>query len=144
MSTEYPRSTTPISLLALRPENIELDVRLDPLTVEGVRFRPENVGSDARPYVAWPEYGRLITAGAGSHIVTADRAAMYCIGVLLYHMLSDRALFEAEDLIAMALRHLNESPPELHLGNRYSGLARITRQCLAKEPADRPASLLAL
>src|SRR5690348_6810289 len=59
-------------------------------------------------------------------------------------MLSDRALFEAEDLIAMALRHLNETPSELHLGNRYSGLARITRQCLANEPADRPPSLLAL
>ncbi|HKF95601.1 MAG TPA: protein kinase, partial [Gammaproteobacteria bacterium] len=63
------------------------------------------------------------------------RSDLYCLGVVLYEMLTRERPFEAGASIATALRQLNEPPPELP--DQLSFLQPVMDRLLAKEPADR-------
>jgi eukaryotic-like serine/threonine-protein kinase len=74
------------------------------------------------------------------------RADIYAVGATLYYLLTGRAPFEARDLRELVARATNEPPmaPRLIRRDIPSGLAAVVLQCLAKSPADRPASYAAL
>jgi serine/threonine-protein kinase len=72
------------------------------------------------------------------------RADIYAVGCLAYFLLTGRLVFEAENSMAMLLRHVQEmpSPPssrtELVVPKEMDDLVL---RCLEKDPAMRPASM---
>jgi eukaryotic-like serine/threonine-protein kinase len=65
------------------------------------------------------------------------RTDLYALGVILFEMLSGRAPFVATEVNAILSQQLISEPPPLppHVG---PDLARLCRQLLAKDAADRP------
>ncbi len=74
------------------------------------------------------------------------RSDLYALGVLLYEMLAGRVPFEGEAPVAVALKHLHESPPDLHQIRPDLSPATVTavRRLLAKVERDRYETAAAL
>ena len=64
---------------------------------------------------------------------------LYALGVVAHEMLSGRKPFDRGTPVATALSHVNEPPPPLPDGVPED-LASLVADCLAKDPADRPAN----
>nr|WP_225311423.1 serine/threonine-protein kinase [Microbispora cellulosiformans] len=62
---------------------------------------------------------------------------IYSLGVVAYECLAGRPPFTAETPVALALRHLNDTPPPLP-GNVPAPVAALVMSMLAKDPAARP------
>ncbi|WP_310741176.1 serine/threonine-protein kinase [Microbispora sp. H10670] len=62
---------------------------------------------------------------------------IYSLGVVAYECLAGRPPFTAETPVALALRHLNDTPPPLP-GNVPAPVAALVVSMLAKDPAARP------
>ena len=68
---------------------------------------------------------------------------VYSFGVVLYELLTGRVPYAGESFLAVAMQHVNEAVPSL-LEARPDAplrLAALVERCLAKDPADRPASM---
>jgi serine/threonine-protein kinase len=70
------------------------------------------------------------------------RSDLYSLGVTAYFALSGRLPFEGKTATEILARHVNEAPqPLASLGLAVPRrLALLVDRCLAKDPADRPAS----
>jgi serine/threonine protein kinase len=91
------------------------------------------------PYLA-PEQLR------GRHDQIGPRADLYALGAILYELLTGMKPFEGAfgvELERMILRD-EPPPPELIRPGLPHGLASLCVQCLAKDPAGRPASARAI
>ncbi|MEV7801851.1 serine/threonine-protein kinase [Microbispora sp. NPDC088329] len=62
---------------------------------------------------------------------------IYSLGVVAYECLAGRPPFTAETPVALALRHLNDTPPPLP-GNVPAPVVALVMSMLAKDPAARP------
>ncbi len=76
-------------------------------------------------------------ASAGPITTATD---IYSLGVVAYECLAGRPPFTAETPIALALAHVKDRPRRLP-GDVPPPVAELVGQMLAKEPADRPASV---
>jgi hypothetical protein len=78
--------------------------------------------------------------------VMDGRADLYGVGCLAYHMLTGCQLFAGGSYADVMVRHVKEAPPPPRTLNPHLSeeLERAVLRCLAKEPAERPASALAL
>lgn len=67
------------------------------------------------------------------------RADIYAAGAVLFECLTGRPVFEAPNLISLAARHLDQSPPDPRSLNEEvpEALASIVLKALAKQPEDR-------
>lgn len=74
------------------------------------------------------------------------RSDLYSLGVVGYLMLAGRLPFEATSTPAMLVKHVSETPPPIRSirSDVPSALADILERCLAKRPADRWESAMAL
>jgi eukaryotic-like serine/threonine-protein kinase len=74
------------------------------------------------------------------------RADIYAVGATLYYLLTGQPPFEARDLRELVQRVTTEPAPSPRALRRDipSGLATVILKCLAKAPAQRPASYTAL
>ena len=74
------------------------------------------------------------------------RADLYGVGCLAYHMLTGCQLFAGGSYADVMVRHVKEAPPPPRTLNQHlsEALERAVLRCLAKDPADRPASALSL
>jgi serine/threonine-protein kinase len=71
------------------------------------------------------------------------RSDLYSLGCVAYWMLTGRLVFEAENAIQMIARHLQATPsPPSRFSDELipAQLDEIVLACLAKRPADRPAT----
>ena len=78
----------------------------------------------------------MITSALGADI----RSDMYSLGAALFEALSGRLPFQGKDLAEVATQHKQASVPELRrlAPHLPTGVIRLVRQMLAKEPLRRP------
>ena len=74
----------------------------------------------------------------------SPQSDLYGLGATLYHLAAGSAPFASPDLRTSIHRIVSEPPPELDRPDAPAGLDRILRSCMAKDPADRPRSAMAL
>jgi serine/threonine-protein kinase len=75
------------------------------------------------------------------------RADIYSLGCVAYFLLTGQVVFNADSVIAIALAHVNDQPlpPSARSSFTIPGrLDALILQCLAKDPAERPASAVDL
>ena len=86
------------------------------------------------PLYLAPELARGQKPGACSDL--------YSVGAVLYHLLTGAPPYDGDDPTAVVERHLNEPVPRLDPDGALDlplELCALTRQCMAKMPAARPA-----
>ena len=64
---------------------------------------------------------------------------LYSLGIVAYEALAGRRPFTGESQVAIAMAHINETPPELP-ATVAEPVRNLVYSCIAKNPADRPAS----
>ncbi len=67
---------------------------------------------------------------------------LYSVGAVLYHLLSGSPPYDGDEPTEVVARHLNEAVPRLDPEGKLdlpAELCALTRQCMAKMPAARPA-----
>ncbi|OII31633.1 serine/threonine protein kinase [Curtobacterium sp. MMLR14_010] len=64
---------------------------------------------------------------------------IYSLGIVAYECLAGRRPFTGESQVAIAMAHINEQPPALP-GDVPEPVAALVISCIAKKPADRPAT----
>jgi serine/threonine-protein kinase len=69
------------------------------------------------------------------------RSDLYSLGVTFYHLLAGRPPFRAENSVALALKHVHETPPPLQplRPEAPPALVALVERLLEKDPARRPA-----
>jgi serine/threonine-protein kinase len=75
--------------------------------------------------------------------VVDGRADLYALGCVAYYLLTGQQVFEEKTATAAALAHVQKTPvPPSHRSELAipPELERVVLDCLAKKPADRPAS----
>ncbi|WP_224241297.1 protein kinase domain-containing protein [Hyalangium gracile] len=68
------------------------------------------------------------------------RSDLYAVGLLLYEMLTGEAPFTGDSPMAVAFARLRQPPPDpAGRPGVPDALAHLVRECLAREPSERPA-----
>lgn len=112
----------------------------------------------SRPFLSKEQFARsdeVITQGTPAYIAPEQlrgdsvdgRADLYSSGIVLFEMLTGCLPFEDRNVSALAEAHLHQAPPtfaELGIRDIPVAIEDVVRRCLAKFPAERPASPRAL
>lgn len=71
---------------------------------------------------------------------------VYALGVVMYEMLTARTPFDADTSVAVAMQHIQETPPSLQLINPRvpDSVAALVQRAMAKDPARRFADASAM
>lgn len=125
----------------LKPANVMIDgrgkVRITDFGLAGLaeQFRGPEVMSGTPAYMS-PE--QL----AGKEVTT--RSDIYALGLVIYEIFTGRRVFEAGSLDELRRMHESSAPtnPSLHVKEIDPQVEKLILHCLAKDPADRPASAI--
>ena len=125
--------------------------------------KPQNVLLDADGRAKVTDFGIARSLGTASttetgtvlgtsHYIAPEQARgervdaltdVYSFGAVLYELLAGDVPFPGDSFLTVAMKHVNEPVPNV-LDRRPDvplRLASLVERCLAKEPADRPASM---
>jgi len=74
------------------------------------------------------------------------RSDIYSLGVLLYEMLTGQVPFQAENLVGVAMKHVNERMPDVQRGRPEvsSALAAVVERATEKKPERRYPEMAAM
>jgi serine/threonine protein kinase len=74
------------------------------------------------------------------------RSDIYALGIVLYEMLTGQPPYDADTPYAIILKHINDplTPPHILTGPMPEAIERIVLKCLAKDAADRFATMAEL
>ena len=72
------------------------------------------------------------------------RADIYALGVMLYEVLSGAPPFVSETPVGVLMKHVSEPVPKLTRPGVPASLERVLYRMLAKDPNERPATVMAL
>ena len=102
-----------------------------------------NVATDSEGFQGTPQFAPPEQLRGDPLDVRAD---IYAVGATLYYLLTGQPPFDARDLAELFARVTTEPPksPRLLRPEIPPGLAAVVLGCLAKTPAERPASYAAL
>ncbi len=132
----------------IKPENILLtnkgeakvaDFGLAQLTLQGERISLTQSGMTmGTPLYMSPEQVNGLPLDARSDI--------YSFGIMAWHMLAGRPPFTGESAVAVAVKHLNEKPPQLSdfRGDVPAPLRDFIKRLIQKKKEDRPADFNAV
>lgn len=125
-------------------------------------LKPANVMIDGRGRVRLADFGlagAMATEGgdlAGTPTYMAPelfagrpttvRSDIYALGLVLYEMFTGKAVFTGATVNEIVRQHREATPTSLTqvIGAIDEAVERVIQRCLAKDPADRPASALAV
>jgi serine/threonine-protein kinase len=126
-------------------------------------LKPANVMIDGRGRARLTDFGLAIaledgvrTASAGTPVYMSPeqlangsvtlRSDLYAFGLLLFEMLTGRRFFDARTLEELHVQHRETRSARLSSASRLldPAVERLIVQCLAHDPADRPASARAV
>ena len=79
---------------------------------------------------------------AMGHSATAS-SDIYALGVVGHEMLTGQRPFHGDTIVATAMSHINQPPPQLP-DTVPAGIRNVISAALAKDPADRPATAAAM
>ncbi len=121
----------------IKPQNVMID-RSGTIKVMdfGIARAGDSGMTEAGSILGTAQY--LAPEQAKGHPVD-ERSDLYSVGVVLYEMLTGTVPFKGDSAVTVALKHVNEVPPEpaeLVPGMPYA-LNQIVLKAMAKGPADR-------
>ncbi len=125
----------------IKPGNILLDARLRRALLADFGLVKSLEASVAGGTATGVVMGTVdyISPEQGRGQAVDGRSDLYSLGVLLYHLLSGRLPFNADNPTALIFQHVYETPPALSqiAPEIPSALTAIIERLLAKSPADR-------
>ncbi|HVY48703.1 MAG TPA: serine/threonine-protein kinase, partial [Minicystis sp.] len=131
----------------LKPDNVFLVRHGDREAVKLLDFGVAKMAGAGRLTRAGTVYGTphyMSPEQAAGHAVD-HRADVYALGIILYECLSGRVPFEADSYMGVLTKHMFAAPEPIEQVMRdargLGALGPIVMRCLAKEPADRYASM---
>ncbi len=131
----------------LKPDNVFLTRVGDREFVKLLDFGVAKMAGAGRLTQAGTVFGTphyMSPEQAAGHAVD-HRADVYALGIILYECLSGRVPFEADSYMGVLTKHMFAIPEPIEraVGNAEAlgGLAPIVMRCLAKEPAERYATM---
>jgi serine/threonine-protein kinase len=136
------RDLKPENMWVVRAEDGETSIKLLDFGIskmEGAKKLTQTGVPIGTPYYISPEQLAKQTADARSDI--------YTFGVILYEVFSGRLPFLADSPLPLMKQIVFDDPPPLVAREGYTispRLDRLIRDCLSKEPADRPQTALEL
>jgi serine/threonine protein kinase len=137
----------------LKPENIMIEDRRtarDHVKVVdfGIAKLEENNPNSKRSFqtrtgivCGTPEY--MSPEQARGHVLD-PRSDIYALGVMLYHLVTNRLPFEAASPIEVVSRHISDPPipPSMYRGDLPEPLERLILTMMEKDRENRPASVM--
>jgi serine/threonine protein kinase len=136
------RDLKPENMWVVQSEDGETSIKLLDFGIskmEGAKKLTQTGVAIGTPYYISPEHLSKQTADARSDI--------YTFGVILYEVFSGRLPFLADSPLPLMKQIVFDDPPPMVAREGYTispSLDRLIRDCLAKEPADRPQTAMDL
>lgn len=140
----YHRDIKPANIMVADLASPEPGIRIVDFGI-ALTKRSGNSGIEAPVMVGTPLYMSPDQAQGRGY---DEQSEIYSVGCVIYEMVTGRPPFEAENAIDLIAMHAGSEPPDLaEIAGRSElseSLSEIVIACLAKDPEDRPVSMVDL